>query len=198
MDPLEFTREIIEIKDNGQEESFAYCTSEDWQYFVAPLAVMLFCSICYGIYLLYAIWFIPSDFNESKWISFSLVTAFEALIVAIPLLFLASNDPTVRFLVLFFVCISTMFIPVLFLMLPKIAEVKDMKTSFYNDSSSITGRRVGGSQSSLSFSNTDERRYGFTPSEKNSQNSRPAKKLTMDERMQRRKIDKGDDPNGFV
>ena len=83
VDPLTYTRKILEI-NGDQVVSYAFCTSDYWYAFVAPLAIMLLTALCYGLFLLYAIWFIPNDFNESKWISFSLVTAFEALVVPVP------------------------------------------------------------------------------------------------------------------
>jgi len=127
VDPLKWERVVVRTDARGNVlESYGRCNSVEGKALalLAPLAAILVLSLMYGIYLIYQSRRIPSEFGESRFIGFALVTAFEALILGIPILFIASDNPTASFIVLLAIIVATSAAPVFFVFLPKIYHVK--------------------------------------------------------------------------
>ncbi|GBG32804.1 Metabotropic glutamate receptor-like protein B [Hondaea fermentalgiana] len=124
IDPLRYERVVVTMDDDGSVlESYGRCYSEDSLILIAPLAAILMLSLLYGIYLLYQSRRIPSEYGEGRYIGFSLTMGFESLLLGIPVLFLAGNNPTTSFVVKMAIIIFTSAAVVGFLFLPKVWHV---------------------------------------------------------------------------
>lgn len=120
VDPLRWERVILREDANGNVlESYGRCYSEQSLALVAPLAALLVASLVYGNYLVYLSRGVPSDFGEGRLIAFGLVTAFESLILGIPVLFLAGDNPVASFVVLLAIIVATTLVTALFIFVPK-------------------------------------------------------------------------------
>mmetsp|Transcript_11112 Transcript_11112/g.19018 ORF Transcript_11112/g.19018 Transcript_11112/m.19018 type:complete len:1156 (-) Transcript_11112:219-3686(-) len=124
VDPLRWERVDLTTDSQGNVlTSYGRCYSEKSLVLVAPLAAILLLSLLYGIYLIYQSRRIPSEYGEGRYIGFALTIAFESLVLGIPVLFLASNNPTTSFIIKMCIILATSAATVGFLFLPKVWHV---------------------------------------------------------------------------
>jgi hypothetical protein len=98
VDPLRWEREVLRSNDRGFPlESIGYCTSDSALSFWIPVSVYNFICLLYALYLCYVTRHIPSDLNESKWVTVSIISIFQILLLSIPVLVIAWDDSNAFF-----------------------------------------------------------------------------------------------------
>ena len=141
--PLKWVRVISRNDTEGKPlESYGYCTEDPaivagTTTFLIIFGVAILLSVLCGLYLLYTIWFIPNEFNESKWIGFSLITAAQSFLVAASVAPVIGNNPTARYAIMVFVVVATMFFPILFIFVPKLSGIKGKTQGSFLDGAAI-------------------------------------------------------------
>mmetsp|Transcript_16873 Transcript_16873/g.48480 ORF Transcript_16873/g.48480 Transcript_16873/m.48480 type:complete len:954 (-) Transcript_16873:111-2972(-) len=94
--PLKWEREVLAVNELGEAtESIGRCRSDGAVPFLIVLAVFMFGCLLFALYLSYVTRSIPSDLNEGKWVTASIVSIFQILLLAVPVLvivFQVSSD----------------------------------------------------------------------------------------------------------
>ena len=98
-DPMQWHREIILTDaDDFVLQSVGSCQSEKTGIaFYAPLTAVNALGLVYALWLCYVTRLVPSDFAEGRWITISVVSIFQILLLAVPVLVIADEDPTASF-----------------------------------------------------------------------------------------------------
>jgi 7 transmembrane sweet-taste receptor of 3 GCPR len=111
IDPLRWEREVIRVDDEGFPlVSVGECTSDQSIAFIVPLCVFNCGSLIYALYLCWITRNVPSDFSEGVWITLSVAFIFQVLLLAVPVLLIASENTEASFFVrggMIFLCNST-------------------------------------------------------------------------------------------
>ncbi|KAL7549862.1 hypothetical protein ACHAWF_016594 [Thalassiosira exigua] len=90
--PLKWEREILAVNELGQAtESIGKCSSDGALPFLIVLAVFIFGCLLFALYLSYVTRKMPSDFNEGKWVTASILSTFQILVLAVPVLVIVVN-----------------------------------------------------------------------------------------------------------
>ena len=98
--PLEWTRTCkVEDQYGNCLESSAFCSNPDaWPYLIV-LLIVHGSALLYACYLCYAIRNVPTNVAEGGWIAMCIISNFQILVLAVPLLFLVHKFPTIRFVI---------------------------------------------------------------------------------------------------
>lgn len=100
IDPLQWQRSVMRSNERGYPlESVGYCTSDSALAFVIPIAVYNFGCLLYALYLCYVTRNIPSELNEGKWITASIISILQVLLLAVPVLIIAWENTNAYFFV---------------------------------------------------------------------------------------------------
>uniref|UniRef100_A0A7S4IP86 G-protein coupled receptors family 3 profile domain-containing protein n=1 Tax=Odontella aurita TaxID=265563 RepID=A0A7S4IP86_9STRA len=107
--PLRWERTVTSTDENGYPtESIGSCTADGAVPFIIPLLVFKALCLLYALYLCYITRNVPSDLAEGKWISFSVLSMFQTLVVGVPILVIVDEDNNafffVRVVVVFLIC----------------------------------------------------------------------------------------------
>eukprot|EP00977_Amphora_coffeiformis_P007123 scaffold1555_cov173-Amphora_coffeaeformis.AAC.3 len=164
-DPLKWDRDVLlEDSDGFALQSVGKCYSGSAIAFVAPLAVVNVFCLGYALWLCYLTRFVSSDFAEGKWIAICVVSILQILLLAIPVLVIAEDDPTSSYFVRAGVVwlIGTMVTLLIFV--PKMARMafsqqtdhQSMKVRF-NESVAAHAAASGGSDRRASSQGSRER-----------------------------------------
>lgn len=113
LDPLKWTRTVTLQSDLGYAvESVGVCRSDNSAPYMATLGVFNLGLLLYAIWLCYITRSISSDFNESRWITASVISIFQILILATPVMVIVRDYPSANYCVtvcvLFLMSMSTM------------------------------------------------------------------------------------------
>ena len=177
--PLKWVRvTALNDTDGNPLESYGYCTEDPNNIgglatFLIIFGVLIVLSLLYGLYLLYTIWFIPNEFNESKWIGFSLITAAQSFLIAAAASTVIGNNPTARYSIMIFVVIATMFFPILFIFIPKLSGIKGKTQASFLD-----GTEVRPVRSAYAPQIPKQRRYTPGPTTKTSTGTETEEKFS--------------------
>jgi hypothetical protein len=100
VDPLRWQREVLSVDAEGRPlQSVGSCTSESSEFFVIPLCIFNGLCLLFALYLCYVIRNVPSKFSEAKWITAAVVSIFQILSIAVPILFIVGDDTDIFFFV---------------------------------------------------------------------------------------------------
>ena len=100
VDPLKWQREVIKYNDRGYAiESVGRCSSENSLSFAIPIAVFDFGCLLIALYLCYVTRNVPSDLNEGRWLTASIISILQVLLLTVPVLVIAWDDPNAFFFV---------------------------------------------------------------------------------------------------
>ncbi|KAL9185610.1 hypothetical protein ACHAXT_003387 [Thalassiosira profunda] len=90
--PLKWEREVTAVNELGEAtESVGRCRSDGALPFLIVVAVFIFGCLIFALYLSYVTRNIPSDFNEGKWVTASILSIFQLLLLAVPVLVIVFN-----------------------------------------------------------------------------------------------------------
>ncbi|KAL7545747.1 hypothetical protein ACHAWF_009103, partial [Thalassiosira exigua] len=93
IDPLRWQREVLFTDGNGYPtKSVGHCKSESTLYFIVPLVVVDGLMLFYALYLCFITRNVPSDFQEGTWITASVLSILQILVLAIPILLIVDNN----------------------------------------------------------------------------------------------------------
>ena len=93
VDPLRWQRQVLQSNARGYPlASVGSCTSDKALSFVIPLSAYNFGCLLYALYLCYRTRNFSSELNEAKWITASIVSIFQILLLAVPVLIIAWED----------------------------------------------------------------------------------------------------------
>ncbi|KAL7546238.1 hypothetical protein ACHAWF_009574 [Thalassiosira exigua] len=93
VDPMSWRREVLLTDGNGYPtKSVGYCTSDNILYFLMPLVIVDGLMLFYALYLCFVTRNVPSEFQEGNWITASVLSIIQILILAIPILVIVDND----------------------------------------------------------------------------------------------------------
>jgi ABC-type branched-subunit amino acid transport system substrate-binding protein len=110
--PLVWERKAVANYDEyGRSvESYGTCALSDettGAILLSLIAGVNMSALVFALYQAYLARKLPTDFNESAYIAMAMASLFETIIIGVPLLFLASDDPTTSFLIRsILICIS--------------------------------------------------------------------------------------------
>ncbi|KAL7535211.1 hypothetical protein ACHAXR_006348 [Thalassiosira sp. AJA248-18] len=133
VDPLVWVRTVTLKSDLGYAvESVGTCQNGNASPYVTVLGVFNLGILMYSLWLCYATRTLPSEFNESKWITASVISIFQLMILGIPVMVIVRDNPSanycVRVCVFFLMSMSTMF----FIYAPKFAKMHIVRESEEN------------------------------------------------------------------
>ena len=123
--PLFYKVTIVTTTPYGfTTESRGECTADSgiWTYLVLIIGLHA-ALLAYGNVLVYRLRNVPSEFNEGKFVCFSLANNLQTGLLAVMLLLLVSDTPSVTFLVKWFTVYWTATLTLLVMFLPKIQQV---------------------------------------------------------------------------
>ncbi len=109
VDPLQWKREVVTQGINGYPvKSVGSCTTVDGNvnYFVIVLAVVNLSCLLFALYLCYHVRKIPSDYQESRWITASIISMLQVGIIAVPVLLIVQENTNA----LYFVSVMILFL----------------------------------------------------------------------------------------
>jgi hypothetical protein len=121
-DPLRWERVATTVVDGKVLESRGQCTCEEPWKWASPLMAVVVLALLYGLRLVFNSRSIPSEYGEGDYITMSLITSFEAIIVGVPLLLIDTN-PSARLIILFAIISATAMATVGFIFIPKMVWV---------------------------------------------------------------------------
>lgn len=100
LDPLRWTETGVSVNDKGYPTKMVRQCSGDWSHVFWSLFAA-YDSIClaYALYLCYITRDFPSELGESKWITASIITILQLLLLGVPVLVIASDDEQAFFFV---------------------------------------------------------------------------------------------------
>lgn len=133
VDPLVWVRTVTLKSDLGYAvESVGTCQNGNVIPYVTVIGVFNLGILMYSLWLCYVTRTLPSDFNESKWITASVISIFQLMILGIPVMVIVRDNPSanycVRVCVFFLMSMSTM----LFIYAPKFVKMHIVKESEAN------------------------------------------------------------------
>jgi len=138
IDPLQWDREITRSNNYGYAlESVGFCNGEKPLAFLLPLAVYDFGCLLYALYLCYRTRSFSSELNEAKWITASIISIFQILILAIPVLVIAWADSNVFFFIRACVVFLVSFGVTSFIFLPKAVQLHFAQERDFSRASSV-------------------------------------------------------------
>ena len=172
-DPLIWQREVLMEDNNGYPtRSIGTCSSTNGLAFLIPLIVIDALMLVYALYLCFVTRKVSAEFQEVTWITASILSILQILVLSIPILVIVDADNNafyfVRVAVIFLVS-STVTMLIFF---PKIYKLHFLKTQ--NGASRRTGFRATGQ---LSTTPNDS---GQRMSMNSDRGSDPARRTTMD------------------
>jgi len=98
--PLRWEREVLDVDENGRPtRSVGVCTSDNYVWFLVPFVVFKALCLVYGLLLCYRTRNVPSTLSEGKWISFSVLSMFQILLLAVPVLIIVDDNTDAFFFV---------------------------------------------------------------------------------------------------
>ncbi|CAJ1955599.1 unnamed protein product [Cylindrotheca closterium] len=129
MDPLKYTRLDEEGLDGWDRpiSSYGTCQSENSVPYLVPLGILN------GVVLLFANWSayearsISSEFAESKYVAMAMASLFQALISAVPVLFLVQGSPQAFYMVFVFMIFVMSSAIILLIFIPKVVAYYEFK-----------------------------------------------------------------------
>lgn len=102
VDPLQWQRNVVTPGTSGYPLiSVGLCRSENGKgvYFIIVLGVVNICCLLFALYLCYKVRLISSEYQESKWITASVISMFQVAIVGVPVLVIVQNDTDAKYFV---------------------------------------------------------------------------------------------------
>ncbi len=121
-DPLHWERVATTVVDGKVLTSVGHCTcNEPWKW-ASPLMAVILLALLYGLRQVFNSRSIPSEYGEASYITMSLITSFEAIIVGVPLLLIDTN-PSARLIIFFAIITATAAATVGFIFVPKMVWV---------------------------------------------------------------------------
>jgi len=128
IDPLQWERQITRSNNFGFAlETVGFCNSDHAVAFLIPLAVYDFGCLLYALYLCYRTRNFSSEMNEAKWITASIISILQVLLLAVPVLVIAWADANVFFFIRACVVFLISFGVTLFIFLPKFLQLHVIK-----------------------------------------------------------------------
>mmetsp|Transcript_26383 Transcript_26383/g.42761 ORF Transcript_26383/g.42761 Transcript_26383/m.42761 type:complete len:776 (+) Transcript_26383:5205-7532(+) len=93
-DPLKFKRTVIQTDVNGYPvSSVGFCESENSTPYVCLIFLLHLATLLYGCFLCYVTSGYGSVFSEAKYVSVSMVSSMQVLLLGAPVLFIVSDQP---------------------------------------------------------------------------------------------------------
>ena len=123
--PLFYKVRVVSTTPYGfTTESRGECTADSGIWMWLALSIALHAALlAYGNVLVYQLRNVPSEFNEGKFVGFSLANNLQTGVLALMLLLLISDSPTVSFLVKWFTVYWTSTLTLIVMFVPKIQQV---------------------------------------------------------------------------
>ena len=146
IDPFLYTRNAHRGTDNWNRVYRSYygtCTSAGNEVpYIVCLVVINFGALCFANVQAYRARKIETEYSESRYIAFIMLTMFQTYLVCIPILALIREDPQASFVVLTIMICATCMATLLFLFMPKMMALRDWDSTSEarNDSSRSSGR----------------------------------------------------------
>ena len=93
IDPLLWKREVILTDANGYPlVSYGHCISDNSSRFLIPLVVIDGCMLLYSLHLCFITRNVSSDFQEGTWITATVLSIMQILVLAIPILIIVGSN----------------------------------------------------------------------------------------------------------
>jgi len=146
IDPLVWDRVPLAISNDGLTvlSSVGLCTStQSWTWVGALLGVML-CVLLMGLRLSWLSRSLPSDFNESAYISMALLVEFMSLLLAVPILSQITGNPSVSYIVKVIIVFLSSVGICLIIFLPKLWVVHYTKEDAVSEKDHKANNGAGG------------------------------------------------------
>jgi len=147
VDPLRWERKVVHANEQGYPvTTVGYCTNDHALPFVIVIGIYNLGCLGYARFLCHVTRDIPSSLNESKWITMSIVSIFQILILAIPVLIIAFEDPQAYFFVRACVSFLISMGVTLFIFIPKFRKLHfrgNVGSSMRNTSNHSNGNTTG-------------------------------------------------------
>ncbi|KAL1507932.1 hypothetical protein AB1Y20_007536 [Prymnesium parvum] len=123
--PLFYEVTVVSITAYGEiTESRGRCTADSEVWIWLSLIIVLHgVLLMFGNYLVYQLRNVPSEFNEGKYVGFSLANNLQTLVLALMLLLLISETPVISYITKFFAVFWTATVTLLMMFVPKIQQV---------------------------------------------------------------------------
>jgi len=102
VDPLQWQRSVVTYGVNGYPvKSVGMCTSANGNgmYFIIALAAVNIACLLLALYMSYKVRSIPSEYQESKWITASIISMFQVAIIGVPVLVIVKEETHALYLV---------------------------------------------------------------------------------------------------
>lgn len=103
VNPLKWEREVLDSDFDGFPTKSVGSCQMDSTYalyaFLLPLVVFKFGCLLYALILCYITRKVPHEFSEGTWITASIVSLFQILLLALPVLFIVKDDSSALFFV---------------------------------------------------------------------------------------------------
>lgn len=128
-DPLVWRREVLMEDNNGYPtKSIGTCSSNNGLAFLIPLIVIDALMLFYALYLCFVTRKVSAEYQEGTWITASILSILQILVLSIPILVIVDNDNSafyfVRVAVIFLVSTTV----TMLIFFPKIYKLHFMKT----------------------------------------------------------------------
>eukprot|EP00574_Skeletonema_japonicum_P006819 CAMPEP_0201718370 /NCGR_PEP_ID=MMETSP0593-20130828/3891_1 /ASSEMBLY_ACC=CAM_ASM_000672 /TAXON_ID=267983 /ORGANISM="Skeletonema japonicum, Strain CCMP2506" /LENGTH=894 /DNA_ID=CAMNT_0048208651 /DNA_START=50 /DNA_END=2734 /DNA_ORIENTATION=- len=99
-DPLVWQREVLSSDDNGYPtKSIGTCSSNKGLAFLIPLTVIDALMLFYALYLCFITRKISDEYQEGTWITASVLSIIQILVLSIPILVIVENDNSASYFV---------------------------------------------------------------------------------------------------
>ncbi len=101
VDPLQWQRKVVNYVSGYPVKSVGLCTSAggNGKYFIIVLAVVNLSCLLFALYMCYQVRKIPSNYQESKWITASIISMFQVGIIGVPVLVIVQEDTNALYFV---------------------------------------------------------------------------------------------------
>jgi len=99
VDPLQWTRQIVQSDKYGGMESQGFCSSDYFVLFLSLLAALQFAVLAAGAYFCYVARNIPTTFSEGKFVSLAILSNLQIFLIGLPVLIIVGTDADSSFFV---------------------------------------------------------------------------------------------------
>lgn len=156
VDPLQWQRDVVIRGVNEYPvKSVGFCASVEGngKYFLGVLGAVNLTCLLFALYLCYHVRKIPSDYQESKWITASIISMFQVGIIAVPVLYIVQENTDVFYFVSVMIPFLLSSTVTLLMFGPKVYQFHVRETATAASSTNSDGQpNVGNSKSKSSFS----------------------------------------------
>lgn len=127
-DPLIWQREVLSEDRNGYPtKSIGTCSSNNGLAFLIPLVVIDACMLFYALYLCFITRKVSAEYQEGTWITASILSILQILVLSIPILVIVDNDNSAFYFVRVAIIFLVSFTVTVLIFFPKMYRLHFVK-----------------------------------------------------------------------